>query len=1237
MRTQRSAYLAMLTVALAVSGLAAQTQPAPALLPLVHTTWQAPKADKYTRALVAAGETQTFSDFKVTPATGAWAEGGPLGKHLTLKADERITVEAPAKWASKVLTVQAQVKAGDGAGVIFEMQPGGNAKDNTPRWTLSRDADGKLSLQAGGEKLEAGALPANAWQHVAVTIDANNVPMTIVKLRVDGREVGRVFPNFRLPMSGQRLVVGGGAALHVDGLELAEAARRTYAPVDQGHTGGAKQSERRGQPWFRGSATVAFAATFEEPIAGVAQGPGINGKAVLMNGRDAEMRTDIALPADLDMNSPGVLDFFIQPLDWDNRNNLPANTPPGAFVDRIVPVLKIIGKNAAGEEKVLARWQVDRGLNFLGELPDFHPGKWTHITLPWDGNAIRPYYDGKYVFGGNRRGVVYDKAALKTFKPVALRLESGRVSTLVDEITWYQGTLTSTEMTVAARRFDRTLEEPVALSVAPQVLLYYDAIRVGFTVNRGDYAKAATAAVRIYEAGGKQVVGEAATAIKPGLGSGTVIVPVRDYRDQASYDAEAVVMDAQGAVLHQARVPVPVYRPSWYKTTQGVMTKVPAPWTAIEAKAEQVSCWSSVYKVGDDGLLTSVRTCGEEMLARPMQLAAENAAGKVAFTAKRSAIAVDPVSAQWSAMLNSPQVDVRVAARMEFDGMIKYVLTLTPKGKATLSNMTLDVPLQNRLAPLHHAISLGSEGSSAGALAAGEGRVWDSASAYQGKNGSLPPASGSFAGTPSTRWKNPLAVGSFLPMLWVGSEERGFCWFADNDRGWTPTNNTPAIELLREKDTLTLRLNLISETLEFDQPRTITFGVIPTPTKPLAADARAWHRGGTATNKGMGNIGGAFDSHWGPVVGDPFGIFPLHGWDLAQSAGKTMKGFGKTRVLYMSAYWMNERLEDWYKHAWEWEGTNGGRATFTPSYVDYLASEFGQWFDRDILDGVYIDEVYPTWDSRVESGSGYLLPNGKVQPSTSLFQEREFFKRLWGVSVANGKQPLIIQHMTGTMVPPLVSFASVTLDGEGHWIKKGGKDFMDCWPLERIRAMNLGAGGGNYPLWIPMLAEDSEAFKTDLAWRRNATRNTLGVLLLHDVWLMFDRADSPFIYRFTGPALRSFDIAEPDIVFTGYWQNNAVARTATDDVRISTYHKEGKALLIVTNFKREAATVDVKVDLKALKLEAATAADLEARYHAGMKDTKFSFTPGAAPTMQNDTVQVPVEARDYRLIVIEKK
>ncbi len=1240
-----------LTIGLTIAIVAGVSTSAVAdVLPTVESIGAAMAGDDFTVALLNGDADRLTKGVTVTPAATV-VPAGRFGAGIALTPQTKLTLTLAGGFNPSAVTARAHFKAAPTAetATLWSMQKINSGK-KTVVWELLRQADGHLLVKIGDKRAvrSSAPLPADQWHHVAVSLRKDPGGLTEVRLSLDGHDVGREWLDGTQTLGGTAWVIGAESSPALagiyDDIELSRVFRRTYAVENDPRSDPqAARPVRRGSRWFRDPQALVYAADFngslkpevgEEPGTGQPSfAPGLRGQALLLGGESSPGGVTLPLPAGIDFQQAGVIDFWVQPVDWDNHET---DISTNDDTDKVVSLLEIIGRDPGGSSRVIASFSVDRTRESFGELPDFRPGKWTHVALPWSKGAIRPQFDHKYVFPGSFRGIQIDAKAIKQCKPTAIRLVSGKMRTRVDELSVYRSALSSTDSENAFHRFDPDLAPAPELSIHAEGVLNRPEARVSATLNTPQYASAAELRVRAFvkDQPGRPLA-EAKAKISDQSGAVSLTLELPTTLDDGEYLVEATMVDAAGKTLANASVPVEKYTPDWHKTAAGRITRVPSPWTELKVDGAQVGCWSTIYRVSSSGWLESAVVRGQEILQSPVRLEVQTDDGPVEFRVNGAAPkAGSPTSVQWRGEGKSPVLDYTLDCAMDFDGMIRHELTLIPHGKAAVRQVALEIPLQDKRMPLHHAISIGSEGSSAGLLAAGENRIWDSVSAYAGKNPATPPPTPEMAPNPAKRWKNPMAVGSFFPMLWIGSDERGLSWFADNDAGWIPTNAAPAVELIRRGEALILRLNFIAEPAVIDSPRTITFGLLPTPTKPAPPDARAWHRGGTKEDSTIASIGGAFDSQIGRIVGLPFGIFPARGWDYAQHAAAVMKRQHKTRILYMSAYWMGERMEAWYKHSWEWEGTNGGRAFFTPSYVDYLAGEFKNWFGRDILDGVYIDEVYPTWSGRTSAGGAYTLPGGKTQVSTSIFHERQFIKRLYGLSVENQKRPLIIIHMTGTMVPALTSFGTVTLDGEGHWIKKGGKDFMDLWPLDRFRAMQLGAGGGNVSLWIPMVADDATMRKTEPAWIRSATRTMIAEVLLHDTWFMFDRCDSDFIYRFTGPALRSFDIAEPDLRFTGYWSEKPLARAEDPNVLISSYHNGSKALLIVSNFGQEAKTAKVTIAVDQLGKPLA-ASDLEARYAENRKGNSPSFTAAAPPKLEGQALTVEIGPRDYRLIAFE--
>ncbi len=84
----------------------------------------------------------------------------------------------------------------------------------------------------------------------------------------------------------------------------------------------------------------------------------------------------------------------------------------------------------------------------------------------------------------------------------------------------------------------------------------------------------------------------------------------------------------------------------------------------------------------------------------------------------------------------------------------------------------------------------------------------------------------------------------FRALLWLGNEERGLGWFAENERSWQPQREDHAIELIRDGEQLILRLRLLDshpeawtadlrEGMNAYQPISFQFGLQATPVKPF--------------------------------------------------------------------------------------------------------------------------------------------------------------------------------------------------------------------------------------------------------------------------------------------------------------------------------------------------------------------------------------------------------------------
>jgi hypothetical protein len=143
----------------------------------------------------------------------------------------------------------------------------------------------------------------------------------------------------------------------------------------------------------------------------------------------------------------------------------------------------------------------------------------------------------------------------------------------------------------------------------------------------------------------------------------------------------------------------------------------------------------------------------------------------------------------------------------------------------------------------------------AGGLPGPDGKVWDS----------------SHVG----RWQLPSPL---VPYIWLGGPERGICWFAENDRDWSLDRDKPMLEIRRQGKTTELVVRYITRPVVLSRPRTIVFGLMATPAKPMPqtpASFRRWWSGPPGEKMrdvvGVGFMGACY--YWG-AAGPCYGFYP---------------------------------------------------------------------------------------------------------------------------------------------------------------------------------------------------------------------------------------------------------------------------------------------------------------------------------------------------------------------------
>ncbi|NQT94110.1 MAG: hypothetical protein HQ559_15215 [Lentisphaerae bacterium] len=664
----------------------------------------------------------------------------------------------------------------------------------------------------------------------------------------------------------------------------------------------------------------------------------------------------------------------------------------------------------------------------------------------------------------------------------------------------------------------------------------------------------------------------------------------------------------------------------WWNTPHGNIERVIPPWTPVTFDANTFGVWGRRMGLGVAGLPARITTQGRDVLAGPARVEAEMGDGKVvvAKARKRKADVLSRaghrVTTTSTARLAT--LDIETKTTVEFDGMYKVTMRIDPKRPTALGSLKVVVPLTKEVSDYVHA--------------AGEGIR---TGFYYGF---LPKDKGKTVWTSKAVDSQPMAVGSFIPYVWIGNTKGGVCWFADSDEGWVPNNDVPAIEVVRQADgSANLVLNLISSDFTLDQPRTVTFAFQASPVKRMHKGWRmdTWWCGDTFKNY-------SFVGHliWNavPFTKNPAECKKMVDATHARGSMKYIFGFEDEKyrpnaVPYFIHQNLPEDLVPEMKYFGEdWRTSISECLYYGKTLTDYMVHHYAEWCKATGIDGYYVDNMRPVACDNIEAGRGYRLPDGRIQPTYQMFSTRRYFLRMRAAFAENGKTGKMVLHMTNNMIIPWVGAADMAYDGEHHVIyPEMNKDFMDFWPLDRMR-VDFSAQWGTAVNFM-------QEYQGEFTPKRLAKvmRSFTGMVILHDA-LPLGNCNGWNQPVWIGK--HRFGIDEDDVEFVGYWKEGSGIGCEAKDVKLAVWRRPGKILVAVVNMGEK---VSAKVSIDAAKLGLGSPAnwqvsDAEAETTCmiyGGKEQKNVMSwdsKNEGPIVHNakGVLTVPVNRHDYRQVIV---
>lgn len=453
-----------------------------------------------------------------------------------------------------------------------------------------------------------------------------------------------------------------------------------------------------------------------------------------------------------------------------------------------------------------------------------------------------------------------------------------------------------------------------------------------------------------------------------------------------------------------------------------------------------------------------------------------------------------------------------------------------------------------------------------------------------------------------------MTVGSFYPTVWIGSERRGFLWWADNDRGWIQDNAVPAHEAVRGDDAVVLINHIVAAPTDLSGRRTLALSYIATPFKPMV---KGW-RMSQSTEDGtfhqpFRNV--RIDSKTGQKVFQNPGGGLLHvnwihpesrypeewealwhqqrtegfaDWPAADTATRDLqwrdpyaaRASGFAHMSFQVYGYGRKTLED---HLYDYFGAEWEPDTWHETYTDYAMYLFDAAFNRGGVRSTYWDLTFPVLFNDLLTGLAYRLPDGRVQSGYHGWNLRRFNMRLYAMQADAGLVPGANGfHSTNAYVPVAMPWVDAVLDGERNWdLDSTPLDWIDNMPIDRMRSMSIPHSWGVPICWMANM--DTE----DPAARDTAKRIQAQWVWMHDSWR------NPYIPQLPvmpEPVL-DWGVNDAASVYHPYWRN-PFATTADEDVLISLWQSPGRAMLGVFNYsKEETKDISIDVDLAGLGLD----------------------------------------------------
>ncbi|MFA7231668.1 MAG: glycoside hydrolase domain-containing protein, partial [Victivallaceae bacterium] len=681
----------------------------------------------------------------------------------------------------------------------------------------------------------------------------------------------------------------------------------------------------------------------------------------------------------------------------------------------------------------------------------------------------------------------------------------------------------------------------------------------------------------------------------------TIPVEWIDGKYEFLFTVSAPGLAALGNSTSLVKPPTP-----WLTSKTGITDQVLEPWTPLVYNPDgSISIWNRTYKL-DGPFPVKVINAKRDLLTGPVIMTMTTDQGSASFSVKsQKQIMKKPDRAEFEGTGEFGKLggSVKFDTFMEYDGLAATTMTITPPADGwDIKSLTMTIPLRKDLVKFIRKPTR---------------QKWD------GK-----------------KWES-----GFEPYVWVGNEYEGFDWFFNSDENWNYTErDNPTIISVDEQQAL-VTLKIVMKPAKVTKPLKYIFGFQATPVKLTIENWRAvnnitrpWWKGittnnwNTAYSKQMGTPDVAMPEECTKYMKTDF---VDKGIEIYLYVGSCSTPDSNPAFNFFQKKWSNPFGATFYDMTTPQRPFNPGLAkpyslqpvSHNSSYTDYIMYNAEKALSQLPTANIYTDMDRLLPDKNYYHNSGYQNDAfGRSGVTYDILGRRGFYKRLLTVcrnaKNQDGTSGRRWNHAHDALVLPYHAFNDYFYPGEqfSHNLYKNDWFYVNDLEPEAWRCELNGRASGISHVFLPQFIRGS--LNKDDEKRPELADSLFTIGLLNDVVISGSYCNQGATEEYW--ALRKASgITGPDAKVICYWEKDCPVEASGERAHASVYFTSKGVAVGVGNYLDKPQIVKVKVNLAKLGL-------------AGEKFTARDLRSGKVLNIIDNTFLVPVKARNYTIVTLEK-